>query len=36
MKEKIAPRYSVKNFAKFKGKQLCESLLFNKVAGLGR
>ena len=24
-----------RNFAKFKGKHLCESLFFNKVAGLG-
>ena len=25
----------LKNFAKFTGKQLCQGLLFNKVAGLG-
>ena len=24
----------LRNFAKFTGKQLCQSLLFNKVAGL--
>ena len=24
----------LRNFAKYKGKQLCQSLLFNKVAGL--
>ena len=26
----------LKNFAKFAGKHLCQSLLFNKVAGLRR
>ena len=26
----------LKNFAKFTGKNLCQSLFFNKVAGLGK
>ena len=39
MAEAVAQRYSVKkgvyrNFAKFTGKQLSQSLFFNKVTGL--
>ena len=39
LKERVSRRYSVKkdvlkNFAKFTGKYLCQSLSFNKVAGL--
>ena len=37
--EVVAQRFSVKNgalknFAKFTGKHLCQSLIFNEVAGL--
>ena len=32
--EAVARRCSVRNFAKFTGKHLCQSLFFNKVAGL--
>ena len=39
LKETVSQRYSVKkdvlkNFAEFTGKYLCQSLSFNKVAGL--
>ena len=32
--QKQSPRGVLKNFAKFTGKHLCQSLFFNKVAGL--
>ena len=33
--QKQSPRVVLRNFTKFTGKHLCQSLFFNKVAGLG-
>ena len=32
--ELFCEKEAIKNFAKFRGKQLCQSLFFNKIAGL--
>ena len=36
LSEAIVQRCSVKNFTKFTGRLMCQSLLFNKVAGMRR
>ena len=34
VRKKQSPRDVLRNFTKFTGKHLCQSLFFNKVAGL--
>ena len=34
MEKRIEQKGALRNFAKFTGKHLCESLFFNKIGGL--